>query len=563
MNFERPPENKIENQEPFENNLKNIQEVFKLSPELENIAVEATKSGETISLYRIENKNIEKEPDGITSHKDLKGQWFSPDLETALVYLRKSQQTFGAEAKRVEGANLVVVKIPKEEFENLHVSKHPIASQMDVENDNYIVPENIERNYINLDDVQDKVGNFENLQKAKEQIKEKVKQFETKEAVELYREYLKTIFPESRYKEIGFKGVSKDFSEENKPSFYTKDLETAKHYSGLREGTQTISAVFNFKNPLIINAEKPAPIPIITPDGKTLGTFNDKDINEKIISTGYDGLILNRKFSTPLDGWEILSFNNESRHILGTESDIENFKNFTSKTEKFNEKDGYNPDVLNILNTAPNEIIELIKNKKYYHVTLSKFGEKILENGMRGGEKPIENSDLEYFEDLYKKYSKNRNDQFFQYHIKGIDKDKPDNQRGVHVSSNPDAKLYQVPESLKFYLANLFFLLNSGRLTPEEQTQVQSTFNKYYESIKTDKVSVLEINALDPAVLNSVLGGYDNLDFATVKQAIKSYEPNIEIKGSVLSKYIKIKEEKELNIEDLDKGIKNSGFIIF
>src|SRR3989344_1399094 len=155
---------------------KNIQEVFKLSPELENIALEATKSGETISLYRIENKNIEKEPDGITSHKDLKGQWFSPDLETALVYLRKSQQTFGTEAKRIEGANLVVVKIPKEEFEKLHVSKHPIASQMDVENDNYIVPESIERNYISLDNVQDKVGNFENLQKAKEQIKETLKQ---------------------------------------------------------------------------------------------------------------------------------------------------------------------------------------------------------------------------------------------------------------------------------------------------------------------------------------------------------------------------------------------------
>ncbi len=148
-------------------------------------------------------------------------------------------------------------------------------------------------------------------------------------AKELYAKYLETIFSESKYKEIGFKGVPKDFSEENKPSFYTKDLEAAKYYSGLREGTQTISAVFNFKNPLIINAEKPAPIPIITPDGKTLGTFNDKDINEKIISAGYDGLILNRKFSTPLNGWEILSFNNESRHILGTKDDIEKFKEFS------------------------------------------------------------------------------------------------------------------------------------------------------------------------------------------------------------------------------------------
>jgi|GEM_PF-1266724 len=206
---------------------KNIQEVFKLSPELENIVIKATKSGETISLYRIENKNIEKEPDGITSHKDLKGQWFSPDLETTLTYLRKSQQTFGAEAKRVEGTNLVVVKIPKEEFENLHVSKHPIASQMDVENDNYIVPENIERNYINLDDVQDKVGNFENFQKAKKQVEEKVKKFETKEAIKIYENYLKTIFPESKIKNIVWHGttnrqelIDSDFDEKRKSKEY-------------------------------------------------------------------------------------------------------------------------------------------------------------------------------------------------------------------------------------------------------------------------------------------------------------------------------------------------------
>jgi hypothetical protein len=145
---------------------------------------------------------------------------------------------------------------------------------------------------------------------------------------EQYQEYLKTIFPESKYKDIGYKGVSDDFKNENKPSFYTKDIEAAKYYSSLREGTKTISAIFNFKNPLIINAEKPAPISIITPEGKMLGTFNDKDINEKIISEGYDGLILNRKFGTTLDGWEILSFNNDSRYILGTETDLQKFKQF-------------------------------------------------------------------------------------------------------------------------------------------------------------------------------------------------------------------------------------------
>jgi len=176
------------------------------------------------------------------------------------------------------------------------------------------------------------------LKSTKYLFEEKITSKQKEEAVKLYSKYLQTIFPNSTYKEIGFKGVPQDFSDENKPSFYTKDIEAAKYYSGLREGTQTVSAIFNFKNPLIINAEKPAPIPIITPDGKTLGTFNDKDINEKIISAGYDGLILNRKFSTPLNGWEILSFNNESRHVLGNDFDIEKFKEFVLKNESKNNK---------------------------------------------------------------------------------------------------------------------------------------------------------------------------------------------------------------------------------
>lgn len=146
-----------------------------------------------------------------------------------------------------------------------------------------------------------------------------------------YLEHLQAIFPESKYKEIAYKGVSDNFTNENKPSFYTKDLEGAKYYANLREGTKTISAVFNFKNPLVINAERPAPIPITTPDGQILGTFNDKDINEKIIQAGYDGLILNRKFSSPLDGWEILSLNGDSRYILATDFDKEKFKEFVSK----------------------------------------------------------------------------------------------------------------------------------------------------------------------------------------------------------------------------------------
>jgi len=350
IKINKTPENEnLPSKEDKFNHLKNIEEVFKLNPELENIAVEAIKSGETISLYRIENKNIEKEPDGITSHKDLKGQWFTPSLETAISYLRKSQQTFGTEVKQVEGANLVVVKIPKEEYKNLHVSKHPIASQMDVENDNYIIPEKIERNYISLDNVQDKVGNFENLQKAKEQIKEKVKQFEIKEAVELYHEYLKTIFPDSKVKDVFYHGSPNKNIEsflspqdelyvkhENTTTgvtgvYFADSLDEAKRYTSWNEGES--GKVY----PVVLDIQKFFIVADKILDGINggfsksilwniqkgmLDTLKNNDINAFIAG---EHMVKTEGFK------EVVVLNTNKIHILGSKQDMVEFKEFIFK----------------------------------------------------------------------------------------------------------------------------------------------------------------------------------------------------------------------------------------
>jgi hypothetical protein len=249
--------------------------------------------------------------------------------------LRKSQQTFGAEAKRIEGANLVVVKIPKEEFENLHVSKHPIASQMDVENDNYIIPENIERNYINLDDIQDKVGNFENLQKAKEQIKEKVKQFETKEAVELYREYLKTIFPESKVQDIVWHHTKSDkFEQFNNKSesyvnkdTYTKDgIYFNNHIDNGKEvyGETVIPAVVDIKNPYLFIEE-----PLFAKKGDNPKKLSLNSIDRKKLDESEDGVL----FKPNQKNGQVVVFDPEQIHILGSKTDIEKFRKFVSKKE--------------------------------------------------------------------------------------------------------------------------------------------------------------------------------------------------------------------------------------
>lgn len=130
-----------------------------------------------IDLYRLENPNIPSRPDGITSHEDLVGQWFSPSLDSALTYLRKSTQTFGRDSTPVDGAQLVVAHIPSDKLGTMHVSRNPIASTMDVEGDNYIVPRDgsVPLDVIPVDeavgDLRGKLGNLVHLQEAKDRVR--------------------------------------------------------------------------------------------------------------------------------------------------------------------------------------------------------------------------------------------------------------------------------------------------------------------------------------------------------------------------------------------------------
>ena len=94
---------------------------------------------DSVPLYRIENPHHPnpRTPDGVTSHEDIVGQWFSSDLETTVNYLSKSTQDKGLP---VDGARLVIAHVPRAQLDSLHVTQHETARNMDVEKDNYIVP---------------------------------------------------------------------------------------------------------------------------------------------------------------------------------------------------------------------------------------------------------------------------------------------------------------------------------------------------------------------------------------------------------------------------------------
>lgn len=71
------------------------------------------------------------------------------------MYLRKSTQTFGKNAGPIDGAQLAIARVPSDQLEALHVSRHPVAKDMDVEADNYLIPRDgsIQITTLPLDDI--------------------------------------------------------------------------------------------------------------------------------------------------------------------------------------------------------------------------------------------------------------------------------------------------------------------------------------------------------------------------------------------------------------------------
>lgn len=124
------------------------------------------KSNELIRLYRIENTNIlyDESIEGIVSKREIIGQFFTDSINTVANYLKKNQKE--------DGINLVYVDIPKSDLDKYHVSNNEFSKTMDVESDNWIIPQSIARNYVDLSSVTKVTGNFLTLNKAKKELTE-------------------------------------------------------------------------------------------------------------------------------------------------------------------------------------------------------------------------------------------------------------------------------------------------------------------------------------------------------------------------------------------------------
>ncbi len=297
---------------------KNIQEVFKLSPELKKIAcdslgiendqdiiIELGRNKEN-NLGKIQNINVYYKGEKIIN---------SDEQDSTKLYLvtKKDGTSYVGDIfipTELQGQGLAK-KILKKVADNL---------------DTKITP-----TYLST-------GGFtsENAKKMWEKIGNEI--LPNHEAEKLYAEYLKTIFPESKVQEILFHTTSATFENFDKEYisrgnvsfgegfYFTDKIDNHKNFKG---GDKIVPVVVNI-NKIYKDSveekdrrEKPKYNPYVNSHERLLEV--QKQHND-FLEKNFDGVI-----ATYNNKNEFVVFEPENIHILGSKTDIEKFKEFVSK----------------------------------------------------------------------------------------------------------------------------------------------------------------------------------------------------------------------------------------
>lgn len=277
------------------------------------------------------------------------------------------------------------------------------------EKDNFI------NNYLKIADI-DQISENPLLTKeeklaAQKDILKKVTPEQKQQAQQLYSQYLDTIFPDSKVKDIVYHGTNRKFEQFNKDFlasrdayksasslgfYFTTSKNLAKKYLpkidtdpfGLGEkvvDTQSatmINAILNIKNPIKISEE-------------TFGNIQS-DIKKEDFESEIDSL--------SIDDYTFSVFNPNQIHILGSKQDIKGFENFIKETKS-------------------------LFNITAYHGSPSKFDEFSLDFLKTGEGNTLFGKGL-YFtdsEDIGKYYSKS----IRKWNIKGIDLSDDNMENGI------------------------------------------------------------------------------------------------------------------------------------
>ena len=197
-----------------------------------------------------------------------------------------------------------------------------------------------------------------------------------RQAQQLYSQYLNTIFPDSKVKDIVYHG-----SIYNNKQKFTKSTRVSGYYFAVTPNQALQHAERQLPNPkdanlysILLNIKKPRIINEII-DYEDLDTQVKFTIGDEIFGYNADSIIAekveeyNTTYKTPESTWiekQIIVFEPEQIHILGNKQDIEGFKEFVgNETKQLNNNSTgmtLTPNELSLLNETK-ELNEKIKCK--------------------------------------------------------------------------------------------------------------------------------------------------------------------------------------------------------
>jgi len=96
-----------------------------------------TADGKRVYLFRYDNpKAPNRNPNSVVSREELIGRWFTDTPESL------KSKIF----KRPPGGSILIIEVTKDILEELRAVNHPTAKDMDIEYDNFIVPDEFQSN---------------------------------------------------------------------------------------------------------------------------------------------------------------------------------------------------------------------------------------------------------------------------------------------------------------------------------------------------------------------------------------------------------------------------------
>lgn len=152
---------------------------------------------------------------------------------------------------------------------------------------------------------------------------------------EQYSNYLDTIFPNTKVKDIVYHGTMENLIPKDNFKGFITYFSDSRNYSetfGVPINRKVVSAVINIKSPYNTNSE----IADVPEDVHATDAYT----NPRIIKTnskGFDSVI--GKDAGQKEGRTIAVFEPEQIHMLGTKKDISDFKKFVNSSTNINEND--------------------------------------------------------------------------------------------------------------------------------------------------------------------------------------------------------------------------------